>query len=57
MVAPEIVPQADLYLSGTRPPVLKDYFDERLRMNLHVPSSAREVAVGFQIQVSDRPIS
>jgi hypothetical protein len=33
----EVAQHADRYLDAPRPPVLKDYFDEKLRMTVHVP--------------------
>jgi hypothetical protein len=55
LVAPQILQGADLYLQGKRPPVLKDYFDEKLRNVVSVPRKLRQVRVQFGVEVSDMP--
>ena len=42
-------------LTTVRPPLFKDYFDERLRMIVNVPASLRQVQVGFSLNVTDQP--
>jgi hypothetical protein len=41
LVAPEIQQHIDLHLEAPRPPLLKDYFDDRLHLSLHVPRSRK----------------
>jgi hypothetical protein len=43
VVSPEIQQRPELYLEAQRPPILKDYFDERLRLVVHVPRSRQQV--------------
>jgi len=45
----------DLYLRSPRPPMLKDYFDERLRKIVRVPRKLRQVRVGIQFEQLDMP--
>jgi len=47
----------DAYLSAPRPPVLRDYFDERLRMIAPVPRLARQLRVVFNQEALDVPIA
>lgn len=47
--------EADRYLVAPRPPVLKDYFDDRLRMLVSAPRTARQVAVAFGSERIDVP--
>jgi hypothetical protein len=51
----EICQRADLYLKNPRPPVLKDYFDDRLRRIVPVGRSHRLVRVQLRIDQSDIP--
>jgi len=46
---------SDSILTAKRPPLFKDYFDEQLRMIVNVPSSVRQVQVGFTLNVTDLP--
>ena len=55
LVSPEIQQRIGLYLEDPRPPLLKDYFDERLRLIVHVPRSRRQVQVGINHQVLEVP--
>jgi hypothetical protein len=54
LLLPQIADQRELYLSAPRPPVVKDYFDERLRMLVQVPSTARQVRV--QVGYDETPV-
>jgi hypothetical protein len=54
LLLPQIAEQRDLYLSAPRPQVVKDYFDERLRMLVHIPRTARQVRV--QIGYEEAPV-
>lgn len=47
----------DAYLSAARPPVLRDYFDERLRMIAPVPRQARQLRVIFNQEALDVPMA
>lgn len=44
----EVAVNPDVYLTAPRPPVLRDYFDDKLRVVLHVAPKDRQV----QVQVS-----
>ena len=48
-------PDPDLYLKSSRPPLLKDYFDEQLRKVIAVPRKLRQITVAFHIQQVDVP--
>src|SRR5712691_3603975 len=43
----------DRYLVAPRPPLLKDYFDERLRKLLRVPRRQRQVKITFGVEQID----
>lgn len=45
----------DRYLKDRRPPMLKDYFDEKLRKVVKVPVKNRTVKVSFGVEVNDMP--
>lgn len=45
----------DLYLKGPRPPVLRDYFDPRLRKIVRLAPKARHVRVRYTIDTFDVP--
>ncbi|MDE1820924.1 MAG: hypothetical protein KGJ23_11270 [Euryarchaeota archaeon] len=45
----------DLYLKASRPPLLKDYFDEKLRVIVRLPKKARQVRLMVQPEQSDVP--
>jgi hypothetical protein len=47
----------DLYISQPRPPVLKDYFDPKLRKLIRIAPKARHVRVSFGIEQIDLPES
>lgn len=53
----EIVGRYDAYFVHPRPPMLKDYFDERLRVVAHLPRVQRELRVTVQPQGLDAPAS
>jgi hypothetical protein len=51
--APALNKDLDLYLSSPRPPVLKDYFDERLRTIVTVPRVDRQIKIVFASETID----
>lgn len=51
--AAEVFARRDLYLESPRPPLLKDYFDEKLRITVQVPRRSRQVLVGINVQTVD----
>lgn len=51
----DLAQQPQNYLAVPRPPMLKDYFDARLRLVLPVPSKNRMVRVQFGAEQSDVP--
>lgn len=56
VVGPEDLKQyPDRYLSGPRPPVLKDYFDPQLRKIVSVPRHQRQVKIAFVVEPLDAP--
>jgi hypothetical protein len=55
MVFPTLTKTFDSYFSAPRPPMLKDYFDDRLRRIVHVPRKVRQIRVGIQVEQSDMP--
>ena len=42
-----LLARTDEFLQNKRPPLFKDYFDEKLRMIVHVPRTIRQVQLGF----------
>lgn len=53
--AQDLKQHPDRYLSGSRPPVLKDYFDPRLRKIVPVPRRQRQVKISFGVEGLDVP--
>ena len=53
----EITLRSDLYLKNPRPPVLKDYFDEKLRRIVPVARTRRLIRIQLRIDQSDVPAS
>lgn len=51
----EVTANVDAYLSAPRPPMLKDYFDERLRMVGELPRRVRQVRVVVNYEQVDAP--
>lgn len=51
----ELHRNSDRYLRTPRPPLLKDYFDERLRKILQVARKHRMVTLNFGVEVTDIP--
>lgn len=47
----EVQQRPELYLQAPRPPVLKDFFDDRLRMTAQVPRTRRQVQAVVKLQV------
>jgi hypothetical protein len=46
----------DRYLKATRPPLLKDYFDPKLRKMVSVPRKQRLVRIQFAVEQNDVPV-
>ena len=44
-----------LYFQAVRPPVLKDYFDPRLRQILRLTPTERQVVVKYTVETRDVP--
>lgn len=55
VTAPRLLPNPEIYLKAARPPLLKDYFDPRLRKVISVPRRLRQVRVTFQVETIDVP--
>ena len=53
----EISQRSELYLKNPRPPVLKDYFDEKLRRIVPVTRTRRLIRIQLRIDQSDVPSS
>ena len=49
----EVVNNADLYLKAGRPPLLKDYFDPKLRKLVLVPRQNRQIKISFGVETLD----
>lgn len=45
----------DFYLTGARPPLLKDYFDPLFTRNVVVPTTGRQIRVSFSTEELDFP--
>jgi hypothetical protein len=50
-----IAANPDTFLKSPRPPLLKDYFDVKLRKVVKLPRKSRQVRIAFQIETSDIP--
>jgi hypothetical protein len=57
LLGPEVLQRLDLYLSAARPPMLRDYFDERLHVRIPAPHIGRHVQIAMQAQVTDLPLA
>lgn len=55
LLPPQVESHRDLYLIHPRPPLLCDYFDQELRLLVHVPRKARQVRVIVGLEVEFRP--
>jgi hypothetical protein len=55
MGQPEVSANADRYLTAARPPILRDYFDDALRLVAHVQPSVRVVQIPFNPGAADLP--
>lgn len=55
VMAAGLQPDPDVYLKSNRPPLLKDYFDPKLRKLVQVPRRLRQVRVTFQVEQIDVP--
>ncbi len=51
----DVVRNPDIYLKAPRPPLLKDYFDQKLRKLLSVPRVLRQVKITFSVEQLDVP--
>jgi hypothetical protein len=51
----ELTATPDRYLKDVRPPLLKDYFDDRLRIVVPVPRQDRQVKIVFGVEPLDVP--
>ena len=51
----EVVAHPERYTEAPRPPMLKDYFDERLRQIMQVPRRKRQVRTAFSAEQTDLP--
>ncbi|MCZ7673842.1 MAG: hypothetical protein M5U34_45335 [Chloroflexi bacterium] len=51
----ELRQNPDLYLKAPRPPLLKDYFDPKLRKVFLVPRRNRQIKVSFGVEQIDVP--
>lgn len=51
----EVVQQPQRFLEASRPPLLKDYFDDALRMNVTAPRNVRQVQLGVNWNAGDLP--
>jgi hypothetical protein len=50
-----IAANPDTFLKSPRPPLLKDYFDVKLRKVVRLPKKSRQVRITFQIETTDIP--
>lgn len=50
-----LLAEEDNVLTAVRPPLFKDYFDEKLRLIVSAPAMVRRVQVGFDLDVADLP--
>jgi hypothetical protein len=55
LLLPEIESHPDLYLTYPRPPLLRDYFDNDLRLLVHVPRKTRQVRIAVNFEESYSP--
>jgi hypothetical protein len=53
----DLAQRPDLYLTSPRPPLLKDYFDERLHIKMQAPRVGRQIQVAVQTQPTELPMS
>jgi hypothetical protein len=51
----ELAQNADRFLKDPRPPMLKDYFDDALKVTVAVPQTVREVRVSFGVDIQNVP--
>lgn len=51
----DLLQNADMYVTSPRPPMLKDYFDPKLRKIVSVPRKLREIKVTFAVEQVDIP--
>jgi len=52
---PAISERPDMYLTGPRPPLLKDYLDASLHIVIELPRRLRQVRITYGIEVTDAP--
>ncbi len=51
----DVAANPDRYLKDQRPPLLRDYFDERLRIVVPVPRQHRQLKIAFGVENLDVP--
>jgi hypothetical protein len=51
----DVQERSELFLKHPRPPVLRDYFDDDLRMVVHVPRKNRQIRIAVQVEQLDVP--
>ncbi|HEY6221996.1 MAG TPA: hypothetical protein VIX13_05620, partial [Candidatus Eisenbacteria bacterium] len=51
----EVNANPDRYLRAARPPILRDYFDEQLRLVANAKPTVRQVQVGLNLGWADLP--
>ncbi len=55
LLLPDIEAHPNLYLTHPRPPLLRDYFDNDLRLLVHVPRKTRQVRIAVNFEESYSP--
>ncbi|HLG28488.1 MAG TPA: hypothetical protein VI423_11970 [Paenisporosarcina sp.] len=55
LLGPQIVQTVQLYQANLRPPLLKDFFDPKLRKIIHLSLKARHVQVSYGLNQIDLP--
>ena len=55
LLGPSIIQTFQTYQVNPRPPVLKDYFDPKLRKIIHLSSKARHVQISYGANQTDLP--
>jgi hypothetical protein len=54
-IVPQVQQNLEMYLGGTRPPMLKDYFNPELNEVIYAPRKLRQVRVQFGVEQLDAP--
>jgi len=55
VMSSEVRDKPDLYLRHPRPPILRDYFNSRLRKVMHAHWQLRQITVKFEVEESFAP--